>query len=60
MSISTERTKQAEIIMKNNWDKRLPERIEEQVEKHNINQKIQAAQQAKALKKKIAKRRKKG
>ena len=60
MSKATEITKQAEIDMKNNWDKRLPKRIEEQNEKHKINQKINMRQEIKAKKRKVEKRRAKG
>lgn len=60
MSKSTERTKQAEADMKQNWNNRLPERIAEQDERHAMNQKIQKAQEKKALERKIAKRRMRG
>ena len=57
MSISTERTKQAEVDYKKKGVKRQENRVAEQAITKLANQKKQKARAAKAEKRKIAKRR---
>ncbi len=57
MSDATERTKQAEADYKKGYAKRQVQRLNEQKALKLVSQKKQKAQETKALKRKIAKRR---